>query len=111
MKISKKIEKGFTLIEILVVITIFSVLTILVTQTIIFSLRSTKKSESLNQARQNLDYAAQIVERHIRNADRIETCSGSPVTSISYYDAYGIASSFSCVSDYVASGSYRLTSQ
>ena len=115
-------RKGLSLIEVLVVITIFSVLGVLVTQSVVLTLVGSRKSESIIHARENLDYALNIIERQIRNASYVYSdasytapCPNSGDTSSIYYkDQNGKESSFSCVymgsDSYVASGSARLTS-
>ncbi len=112
-KVIKKIQ-GFSLLEILVVITVFSILAILTTQAVLLTLRGSKKSESLTKVRGNIDYSLAIIERNIRNAESIEECPNSDTSIISYLDEDGISTSFSCASDmdggYIASASGRLTS-
>lgn len=108
----KKI-KGMSLLEILVVVSIFAVLGILVTQSVILTVRGSKKSETLVNVRENLNYAMGIVERQIRNSNSITDCASQPSTSrIDYLDQNGVAAYFSCPSGggYIASGSGRLTS-
>ncbi len=99
-----------SLLEILVVVAIFAVLGIIVTQSVILTLRGSKKSESQVRVRENIGYALSVIERRLRNADSITSCDGQTVT---YRDSQGISSTFSCVSgadSYVASASARLTS-
>ena len=112
-KIAKTVQ-GFSLLEILVVITVFSMLAILTTQAVILTLRGTKKSESLTKVRGNIDYSLAVIERNIRNADSIVECPNTDQTIISYTDENGSITSFSCDSDsdggYIASASGRLTS-
>lgn len=106
--------RGFSLIEILVVITVFSILAILTTQAVLLTLRGSKKSESLTKVRGNIDYSLAIIERNIRNADFIEECPNIDESIISYLDENGILTSFSCADEegigYIASASGRLTS-
>lgn len=100
---------GMSLIEILVVITIFAVMGVVVARAVILTVGGSKKSESIVKVRENLNYAMGIVERQIRNANSIPTCPNSDSKVIDYIDQYGKATSFSCGADYVASGSARLT--
>jgi prepilin-type N-terminal cleavage/methylation domain-containing protein len=100
-------QKGMSLIEILVVVTIFAILGILTTQAVFLTLQGSKKSESTVRVRENLDYAVGVMERHLRNANSIISCS---MGVINYTDQNGSAGSFSCIDNYVASGSARLTS-
>lgn len=106
-----------SLIEILVVVTIFAVLGILVTQSVILTLQGSKKSESLVHVRENLNYSLSIIERQIRNAGSVTPCPNSDTKIINYFDQNGVLGLFSCVNtgsnnSYIASGSagLRLTS-
>ncbi|MBU0572258.1 type II secretion system GspH family protein [Patescibacteria group bacterium] len=112
-KITVKGAQGFSLLEILVVITVFSILAILTTQAVLLTLRGSKKSESLTKVRGNVDYSLAIIERNIRNAESIIDCSDTETDIISYLDENGVATSFSCGTDedggYIASASGRLT--
>jgi len=109
-----KCAQGFSLLEILVVITVFSILAILTTQAVLLTLRGSKKSESLTKVRGNIDYSLAVIERNIRNAESIAECPNSDTSRISYLDENGALTSFSCASDtdggYIASASGRLTS-
>ena len=108
----KKNILGISLLEVLVVMTIFAVLGILVTQSIILTLQGSKKSESIVKARENLDYSLNIIERQIRNASSIISCPDQH--TINYQDQKGLPTSFSCQQtgtpdSYIASGSSHLT--
>lgn len=109
------LSRGMSLIEILVVITIFAVLGIIVTSSIVLTLQGTRKSESLIKVRENLNYSLAVIERNIRNANSIPVCPEATTTTINYLDQYGNPTSFSCANtgledSYIASGSSRLTS-
>lgn len=111
-------QKGFSLIEMLVVMFVFSILAVVSSQVLTLSLRGTRKSESVGETRQNAQYALDVIDRLLKNA-RSLTCS-LPAPSISnrldYVDQYGNASYFECISsgsdNYIASNSAtrRLTS-
>lgn len=108
-------NKGVSLVEILVVIAVFAILGIVTTQAVLLTLRGTKKSEAVIKVRENLNYAMAVMERQLRNSEEItSTCPGGGL-SINYRDERGAAASFSCVNvgpsaGYVASGSAQLTS-
>ena len=114
----KKNIKGFSLIEMLVVLVIFSVLAILATQTIFLSLRSSRKASNIVVVREELDYAMSIMERHLKGAKSWEDCTpaGFDEEVINYRDENGDSVSFTCYlaadDEYIASGSsaVRLTS-
>lgn len=102
-------NKGMSLIEILVVITIFAIMGVVITRAVILTVGGSKKSESIVKVRENLNYAMGVIERQMRNADSVLTCPNSDTATIDYIDQYGMAASFSCGTDYVASGSAKLT--
>lgn len=104
---------GFTLIEILVVVAIFSFLGILITRSVLLTIGGSKKSEAIVKVKENLDYATGVIERQIRNADSIPQCPNSNPAILNYIDQDGNAGSFSCLTDangngYIASGSAQL---
>ena len=107
-------KKGISLIEILVVITVFSILGILASRAVLLTIRGTKKSDSLIKVRGNLDYSMAVIERQLRNASQVSPCPNTDGLILDYLDAEGVAASFSChdigTEGYVASGSARLTS-
>ena len=114
MKIrNRKNNKGLSLIEILIVVSIFAVLGILTTRSVILTLRGAKKSDSQITVRENLNYSLSVIERQLRNAKEIVTCSGGASGRVDYISNEGLTTSFSCGSNgtdtYVASGSGRLT--
>lgn len=105
-------KKGMSLIEILIVVSIFAILGVLTTRSVILTLRGSRKSESQIKVKENVNYALSVIERQLRSAEEI-TCSGSPVTTLSYISIEGVVSSFACGSSggvgYIASGSGMLT--
>ncbi len=111
-------KKGYTLIEILVVVVVFAVISLIATQTVILILRGTKKAESVSKVRQNLDYAMGSMERQLRSARSITSaCNNSASSQINFIDQSGNVNSFSCVgtnqtgsASSVASSSADLTS-
>lgn len=118
-KLKIKNSCGISLLEILVVVSVFAVLGILITRSILTTLSGSRKSESVVKVRENLNYALGVMERQIRNAGSIVDCNN---TMVDYLDQSGNPASFSCIntdpeaddyvinSGYVASGSARLTS-
>ncbi len=108
-------NKGMSLIEILVVIGVFAVLGVLTTRAVILSISGGKKSENLIKVKENLNYSLNIIDRQLRNANSVTPCPNSSSLRIDYYDKNGVAAYFSCndlgasTVGYVASGSARLT--
>lgn len=107
-----KSQKGVSLLEILVVMTIFSVLAILATRGVLLTLRGSRKSDSLGRVRENVDFALSVMEREFRNADDV-TCTSS--TLVTYETKESVSATFSCenlsADGYVASSSARLTNE
>ncbi|WKZ25737.1 MAG: prepilin-type N-terminal cleavage/methylation domain-containing protein [bacterium] len=109
----KKLIKGLSLVEILIVISIFAVIGLLSTRSVFLTLRGAKKSDSLVRVRENINYSLAVMERQIRSAQSV-TCPNLSPTVLDYVSIEGSQTSFSCTltgSDrYIASGSARLTS-
>lgn len=108
--------KGASLIEMLVAVSVFAVLGVILTQSLVLTLRGSRKSEAQIKVRENLDYAFSVIERQLRNANSISECPNSDTRVISYTDGMGVLSNFSClgtdgVDAYISSGSARLTSE
>lgn len=110
---TKKIIKGLSLIEILIAISIFTVISLIATRSISLTLKGSKKSDSLVRVRENVNYSLSIIERQIRNSESI-TCPNPSTLTLNYIAPVSVAASFSCQSigpnGYIASGSGRLTS-
>ena len=64
----KKFSMGYSLVELLVAVSLFSVIILITSQAIVLSLRSSRKGESLITVRENIDYAFGVMERHINCA-------------------------------------------
>lgn len=106
-------RQGFSLVEILIVITIFAVIGLLSARSISQTLKSAKKSDSLVRVRENVNYSLAVIERQLRNSENI-TCPNASTSLLTYISLEGTTTSFSCVTSgtdkYIASGSGRLTS-
>jgi prepilin-type N-terminal cleavage/methylation domain-containing protein len=114
-KLKVKNQSGISLLEILVVISIFAILGVITTRAVILTLQGSKKTESTVLVRENLNFAMGVAERNIRNANKITTCPNSDPNILNFLDSNGNPTTFSCVNigttnGYVASGSGRLTS-
>jgi len=108
---SLQTRRGFSLIEMLVVVLTFSILAVLSTQALVHSLRGSRKSEAVTQVRENVDYSMGIMVRLLRAAGSI-TCSADN-SRVDYIDERGTAARFSCLpagstAGYIASGSAGL---
>lgn len=110
-----KNNKGISLIEILVVVSIFAILGIITARSVLLTIQGSKKTESTVRVRENLSYAMGVIERNIRNANKISTCPNPSPSLLTYVDTQGATTTFSCINigstnGYVASGSASLTS-
>lgn len=112
-----KLVKGYSLVEILVVIFIFSVLVTLVTQSIALTLRGSRKSENISDVRAELEHVLSAMERNLRSAKEISACPATANTKrVEFTDQWGnTGSAFECDSSdatdgFIASGSARITS-
>lgn len=102
-------NNGFTIVELLVTISLFAILGLFITQTLTAIFSNLGKSEVVGAVRQEGENVTSIMERHLREA-RSPVCSASGVT---YEDPVGFSTSFSCTGanpTKIASGSADLTS-
>lgn len=111
---NKKYIQGMSLLEILIVVSVFSILGILTARSVIVALRGARKSDSQIKVKENISYAFSIMERQLRGAEGISPCPNPDTTTISYTTLDNQESTFSCIltedTGYIASGSARLTS-
>lgn len=108
-------RSGFSLIETLVVVSVFAIVSLIVSRATAVSLVGSRKSDASTQVRENLSLAVSVLERHLRSAREITSnCTGTPGSFISYIDENGSAAGFYCnpstsctssTNTYVASGS------
>ncbi|OGG30728.1 hypothetical protein A2973_03075 [Candidatus Gottesmanbacteria bacterium RIFCSPLOWO2_01_FULL_49_10] len=100
---------GFTLIELIVTITIMSMIGILIAQVFFTTSRTNTKTELVKEAKQNGEYALGFIERMIRNSRYVTSaCAGSADTSITITNPDAGSTTFLCVQD----GSlFRIASQ
>lgn len=70
-------NKGFTLVEIVVVLAIMSVVGLMLTQIFFNTIKGSSKAQVLSAIKQNGQAAVEGMDKTIRNADKIvEICSG-----------------------------------
>lgn len=102
------IHLGFSLFELMVVTSLFMIITVIGTQIVVNSLRGSQKSESQSNVREDVVYAIEIMERKLRSASDID-CSLSNTTRINYTDNEGVAGVISCSSGRLFYNSVPLT--
>jgi prepilin-type N-terminal cleavage/methylation domain-containing protein len=113
---SRQSRAGFSLIEMLVVLFVFSILAVVSSQALTLTLRGSRKSESVTQSRENIQYAMNVMDRLIKSAKDLTCTTSTPNDRVDYVDEYGNAAYFECLTSngnsYIASNSAsaRLTS-
>ncbi len=114
------LKSGFSLIEVMIVLTIFSILAVISTQAILTTLIATGKAQSATRIRNDVDYTLSSIERNLHKASAVTICPVNDSNTLEYIDDFGNTTKFSCVNvgvenadAYVASGAamIRLTSK
>lgn len=113
--------KGFTLVELLAVLAIFTTVGFFITSIIISTLRNTNKTNTVTAVQVNGNYAITAMAKLIRSARSLtpgDTCGtiASPTSSSTFgvVSSDGNTTNFSCATDvqnhkYIASNSASLT--
>src|SRR3990167_2752750 len=92
-------QKGFSLLEMVVVLSVFALLAVISSQALILTLQGAKKSSNLATVRENVDFAMQIIERQLHNASEVTPCPNVDSQTLTYKDQNGEVSTFSCIED------------
>lgn len=108
-------EKGFTLLEILVTVSVLMIVGILLTQVFVTTIRTSTKSEIAKEVKQNGDFALDSMTRMIQNAQDVTTdCvdTGSVGSTITIKNIDGGVTTFECKSygNSTASAVFRIAS-
>lgn len=98
-------NSGFTLIEILVSVTILSVVSTVIASVLFLSLRSNTKTMAIKEVKQNGDAAVSIIREFVRGAESV-SCEAASINAI---DSNGETTIFCCSDGKVASNSADLT--
>lgn len=106
-----KKKNGFTLVEMLIVVTLLGIFSVAVTQVFFTILRTQAKTQSIAEAKQSGDYAFSVMETAIRNAKSIDfpVCGDSDPTSITITNQDDTQITFSCSGNKIKSGTQNLT--
>lgn len=83
-------KKGFTLVELVIVVAIFGVLFSVVSSTFFNALRAATKAQATQEVRQNGDSALSRIIHEVKGAERVVSCptgSGSGDDEIHFIDA------------------------
>lgn len=108
-------NKGFTLIEFLVVMGIMATVGTMVVNLFLSNLRTAAKTQALTEVKQNGDYALAVMERMIRNAKEVQENSDHQIcvagmSKLKILNPDGGTTEFTCEADKIASGGAALTS-
>lgn len=102
-------QRGFTLVELLVVVTVFAFLGLLLTNSLFSILKSNTKSELIKEIRQNGSFALDVMTKKLTGGSNTR-CYSSP-SRVVFDDVGGREITFLCGSDYIASQSAGITTQ
>lgn len=86
-------QAGFSVFEIIIVISVFVLLIAVANQSFFASIRGQNKSEVQTLVKQDVNYAVSVIERALHSAQSVTSCSA---TSINYFDAGGKQQNFTC---------------
>ena len=90
-------NSGFSLIELLVVVTMIGLIGTLTTQIFILGIKSQAKSEVIKEVKQNGDYAITVMENMVRNAvDVSNSACNVSQDHLIILNPDGISTTFSC---------------
>lgn len=96
-------QKGFTLVELLVVVGIMAIVGTMTANLFLSNLRTAAKTKALTEVKQNGDYALEVMRRMIRNAREIKSsCPGSG-TSLMILNPDENTTTFDCSGAQIAS--------
>ena len=106
----RKQNFGMSLVETLVVLTVFITVVLITSQALFSALKGSKKSEVTVKVKQAANYVQSVMERELHSAASTSSCSSSRVD---YTDSAGSAKFFECKSvgpnGYIDSSGGRIT--
>jgi prepilin-type N-terminal cleavage/methylation domain-containing protein len=103
-------QKGFSLVELLVVLGIVVTVGALVANLFLANLRTAAKTKALTEIKQNGDYALAVLERMIRNSKEVQSGCPGIGPSLTILNQDDNSSTFLCESTRIASGGAALIS-
>lgn len=95
---ARRYSSGYSLIELLIVITLVGIIGAITFQVFIIGLRARWKSEVIKEVKQNGDYITTVVEAMVRNANDISQaqCNDIPSSSLTLVNQDGYTTTFDC---------------
>lgn len=103
-------KKGFTLIEILVVIGILAIIVVVGSTSFFNLIKGSTKAKTASLIKQNGDYALEVMTRMIRNARRIDSDCLEGMSDITVMNPDNYPTIFSCAGNSISSNSAELIS-
>ncbi|KKS96697.1 MAG: hypothetical protein UV73_C0009G0048 [Candidatus Gottesmanbacteria bacterium GW2011_GWA2_43_14] len=104
MKLLIKKNGGYSFIEMLVVITLIAILGTITSEAFILGLKAQGKSEILKEVKQNADYAGQVMDSMIRNAENVdESLCNANSESLTILNRDGLTTTFDCSNEKLSS--------
>lgn len=88
------IKNGFTIIEVLVSISIIAIVSTVVVQAFAAISRAATKTEKIKEIKQNGDFAIDAMERSIRSSASVQNCTGAATSTLSLVDTDGVVSTY-----------------
>lgn len=98
----RNVHSGFTLLEILISVGILATVAVLMTQVLFTTTHVNKKTELLNDIKQNGNFTLDVIGRMVRSAIDVETtCDTGPTATVAarIRSADGYETIFMCMSD------------
>jgi len=89
-------QKAYSLVEILIVIAVFAVLSIVSTMVIQTVLKNANKTQSQINVRENLGYVMSVIERQLQLSKGITVCPIIDPYKVDFTSETGVAASFVC---------------
>ena len=89
-----KTVKGFTLVELLVVMGVFAIIIVTVNQILIVALKGSAKSQAISRAKLDGERVMETLERSVRYSKGVTSCPGG--TQLGYKDQYGVDANLVC---------------
>lgn len=95
-KVFRQFQSGFTMIEMIVVVSILGLVAVMTSGFLLVSLTAAGKAEVVKEVRQNGNYALSVMEGMILNSRGIGCTAGQNTQTVEVTDANGIVTSFIC---------------
>jgi prepilin-type N-terminal cleavage/methylation domain-containing protein len=103
-------KKGFTLVELMVVVGILSIIMLVISQPVASVIKYQRESQISDNMRDNLQFVINKIEKELKTASEVNTISSG--TGLTFIDQNGVAVSYSYSIDdneIIKNGSIQLT--